>query len=152
VRSPLTRLPKPEVLASLSSRHLLAKALLLPLVPIGLGILVLCAALNPHLLSEDVGFGLVALFVARGMISDGIHAWRDRRRANLLIGVPLPAAPGVWWPNDLPLSAHGRLILAQAAPIPPDWAIGHDGRHAYVLERDDDGDWRRLAQRPRPSA
>jgi hypothetical protein len=152
VRSPLTRLPEPETLACLPGGHLLAKALLLPLVPIGLGILTLCAALDAHVLSEDIGWGLVALFLARGLVSEGICAWRDRRRANLLIDVPLPAAPGAWWPEDLPLSAHARLVLARAAPIPSDWAIGHDGRRAYVLDRNDYGDWRRLAQKPRSSA
>lgn len=151
--SPMTDPPDVSDLARLPDARLLRRALLPPLAPLGLGGLL--ALVPPAALVAPEGqawlpAGALALafLLSLAFLIDASAAWADRGRARRLLDVPLPDVAGLWQPEALPLSAHGRLALAQAAPVPRDWAVGHDGRHAYVVERFF-GRWRRLARRPR---
>jgi hypothetical protein len=151
--SPMTDPPAPADLAHLPSGRLLVRALLPPLAPIGLGALLILALLGAQTSPPDAPWPAVAMLALAFLLSLGLlvqasFAWESRRRARRLLAVPLPDAPGLWLPEDLPLSAHGRIALAQAAPVPSTWAIGHDGRHAYVVQRAF-GRWQRLARRSR---
>jgi hypothetical protein len=144
-----TDLPEPQNLAYLPEARLLVGVLLLSLLPIGIGAGLLLAQPDSGILLSRAWTGAVVLAFSLVLLAAAVLDQRRRQRARLLFEVPLPAAPGIWMPEALPLSAHGRLVLAQAAPIPPHWAIGHDGRHAYVVEWSLDGGWRRLARRRR---
>jgi hypothetical protein len=151
--SPMTDPPAPADLAYLPNARLLVRTLLLLLAPIGIGALLILALLGVQTSPPIASLPAVAMLALAFLLSlcqivEASLAWESRCRARRLLAVPLPDAPGLWLPEDLPLSAHGRIILAQAAPVPSTWAIGHDGLHAYVVQRAF-GRWQRLARRPR---
>lgn len=149
----MTDPPDPRDLDLLPDARLLTRAILNLSVPLfvgGLLLLVLPSALAAPEGGAWMSAGALTLgfLVSLLLLLESSISWSYHRRAQRLLQVPLPDVPGVWLPERAPLSAHGRLALAWAAPVPREWAIGHDGRHAYVLERHF-GRWRRLARRPR---
>jgi len=149
----MTDPPDPRDLDLLPDARFLARAILNLSVPLFVGVLLLLVL--PVALAapeggawRPVGALTLGFLLSLLLLLEASISWSDHRRARRLLQVPLPDVPGIWLPERAPLSAHGRLALAQAAPVPRGWAIGHDGRHAYVVERHF-GRWRRLARRPR---
>jgi len=151
--APMTDLPDPRHLNRLPNARLMARAILILSVPLFVGIHLLLV-LSVTLAAPEggpwmpVGVLTLGFLMSLLLFFEASIFWNNHRRARRLLQVPLPDAPGVWFPERAPLSAHGRLALAQVAPVPTDWAIGHDGRHAYVVERRF-GRWRCLTRRLR---
>lgn len=143
----------PSELAHLPSCRLLLWTVLPALAPVGTGAVLLFVLHDAWRMGAGFPWPAgailaLAFFFSFLLLLDAAYAWESRRRARRLLAVPLPDTPGIWSPKDLPLSAHGRIALARAAPVPSNWVVGHDGEHIYVVERSF-GRWLRLARRPR---